>query len=142
MNSPTLGLAPDKTVREKNLGEKNAHTFVTHLINKKCFPNRKCDVLNRGFSGYTSAYNKHILPRILRCDNSPTGSIVAAAVLLGSNDSFRELRGLTVEQYITNMTDIISQFINDGIAASQIVLLTPPAVSEKMYTKYCEEQGK
>ncbi|KAJ7361793.1 isoamyl acetate-hydrolyzing esterase [Desmophyllum pertusum] len=32
---------------------------------------RKCDVLNRGCSGYTSAFNKLILPRILQCDNSP-----------------------------------------------------------------------
>ena len=103
---------------------------------------RKCDVLNRGFSGYTSAYNKHILRRILQCDNSPKGSTVAAVVLLGSNDSNTEARGLTVEQYITNMTDIISQFINDGIAASQLILLTPPAVSINMCTKYCEEQGK
>lgn len=66
-------------------------------------------------------------------------------MLLGSNDSVVEhldLRGITVEQYVTNMAEIISQFINDGISARQLVLLTPPAVSINMYTKYCEELGK
>ncbi|CAH3177328.1 unnamed protein product, partial [Porites evermanni] len=92
---------------------------------------RKCDVLNRGFSGYTSAFNKLILPRILQCDHSPKGSVAAVVLLLGSNDSVvadLDQRGLTVEQYITNMTDIILQFTNDGISASKVVLLTPPAI--------------
>jgi len=109
------------------------------------FIDRKCDVVNRGFSGYTSAFNKLILPKILKCDNNPKGSIVAVTVLLGSNDSVLESldsRGLTVEQYIENINNIMLQFINDGIPASQVVLLTPPAVSIEMYTKYCKEMGK
>lgn len=106
---------------------------------------RKCDVLNRGFCGYTSAFNKLILPKILKCDNNPKGSIVAVTVLLGSNDSVLESvdsRGLTVEQYIENINNITLQFINDGIPPSQVVLLTPPAVSIEMYTKYCKEMGR
>jgi len=106
---------------------------------------RKCDVVNRGFSGYTSAFNKLILPKILKCDNNPKGSIVAVTVLLGSNDSVLESvdsRGLTVEQYVENINNIMLQFINDGIPASQVVLLTPPAVSIEMYTKYCKEMGR
>ena len=66
-------------------------------------------------------------------------------MLLGSNDSVVENidhRGLTVEQYVANMTEIISQFINDGIAASKLILLTPPAISVDMWTKHCEKQGK
>ncbi len=109
------------------------------------FFNRKCDVLNRGFSGYTSAFNKLILPKILQCDNSPKGSIVAAVVLLGSNDSVLEdvdPRGITVEQYIANLTDILKQFMNNGIAANQLVLLTPPAISEVIATKKFAENGK
>lgn len=112
---------------------------------KEIVSNRKCDVLNRGFSGYTTAFNKLILPKILQCDNSPKGSIAVAVVLLGSNDSILEdvePRGISVEQYVTNLTDILTQFMNDGIAASQLVLLTPPAISEFMYEKHCREMGK
>lgn len=106
---------------------------------------RKCDVLNRGLSGYTSAFNKLILPKVLQCDNSPKGSIAAAVVLLGSNDSILadiDPRGLTVEEYVTNLSDILTQFMNDGIAANQLILLTPPAVSEVMFEKHCHEMGK
>ena len=112
---------------------------------KETVSNRKCDVLNRGFSGYTSAYNKLILPKILQCDNSPKGSIAAAVVLLGSNDSVLEHvdpRGISVEEYVTNLTDILTQFMNDDIAANQLILLTPPAVSEVMYEKHCRDLGK
>ena len=107
--------------------------------------NRKCDVLNRGFSGYTSAFNKLILPKVLQCDHSPKGSIAAAVVLLGSNDSVLpdiDPRGLSVEEYVTNLSDILTQFMNDGIAANQLILLTPPPLSEVMYEKYCQEMGK
>lgn len=109
------------------------------------FSNRKCDILNRGFSGYTSAYGRLILPRILQCDNTPKGSIIAAVVLLGSNDSViqeLDVRGTDIEQYAANMNDILSQFLNDGIPASHIVLLTPPAVSEDKREKFCKENGK
>lgn len=70
--------------------------------------------------------------------------MAAVVLLLGSNDSVvadLDQRGLTVEQYITNMTDIILQFTNDGISASKIILLTPPAISIDMYTAFCQEQG-
>ena len=109
------------------------------------FINRKCDVLNRGFSGYTSAYNKFILPKVLQSDNNPKGSAVAAIVLLGSNDAVcneTDPRGLTVEQYATNLMDILTQFMNDGMEASQIVLMTPPAVADDKYKECCAERGK
>jgi len=105
---------------------------------------RKCDVLNRGFSGYTTAFSKLILPKVLQCDNSPKGSIAAAVILLGSNDAILEdiePRGLSVEEYVANLTDILTQFMNDGIAANQLTLLTPPAISEVMYEKHCREMG-
>jgi len=65
--------------------------------------------------------------------------------LLGSNDAVLEdidPRGLSVEQYVTNLTDILTKFMNDGIAANQLILLTPPAISEVMYEKRCREMGK
>lgn len=32
--------------------------------------------------------------------------------------------------------------MDDGIAANQLILLTPPAISEVMYEKCCREKGK
>lgn len=68
-----------------------------------------------------------------------------AVVLLGTNDSVIEeldSRGTTIEQYAANMIDILTQFLNEGIPASHIVLLTPPAISEDMREKFCKENGK
>ena len=112
---------------------------------KETVLNRKCDVLNRGFSGYTTAFNKLVLPKVLQWDNSPKDSIAAVVILLGSNDAVLEdvdPRGLSVEQYVKNLTDILTQFMNVGIAANQLILLTPPAISEVPYEKHCHEMGK
>ena len=70
---------------------------------------------------------------------------MAAIVLLGSNDAVcneTDPRGLTVEQYATNLMDILTQFMDDGMEASQLVLLTPPAVADDKYKECCAERGK
>ncbi|EDO46329.1 predicted protein, partial [Nematostella vectensis] len=106
---------------------------------------RKCDVLNRGFTGYTSAYNRLILPSLLATDNTPEGSIVAVVILLGSNDSVLydiDQRGLELEDYTDNLRNIIHQFKQAGVPDKNIILMTPPPICEEMYEKSCLEKGK
>ena len=102
-------------------------------------------MLNRGFSGYTSAYNKLILPQILQCDNSPQGCIVAAVVLLGSNDAVLEdvdARGVPLPKFVEHMTSIIQQLIDALIPPDKIILLSPPPVCEEKYKQHCTETGE
>ena len=102
-------------------------------------------MLNRGFSGYTSAYNKLILPQILQCDNSPQGCIVAAVVLLGSNDAVLEdvdARGVPLPKFVEHMTSIIQQLIDAHIPPDKIILLSPPPVCEEKYRQHCTETGE
>ncbi|XP_033032489.1 isoamyl acetate-hydrolyzing esterase 1 homolog isoform X3 [Trachypithecus francoisi] len=47
---------------------------------------RKCDVLNRGFSGYNTRWAKIILPRLIRKGNS-LDIPVAVTIFFGANDS-------------------------------------------------------
>lgn len=47
---------------------------------------RKCDVLNRGFSGYNTRWAKIILPRLVR-KGSGLDSPVAVTIFFGANDS-------------------------------------------------------
>ncbi|XP_060042996.1 isoamyl acetate-hydrolyzing esterase 1 homolog isoform X2 [Erinaceus europaeus] len=47
---------------------------------------RKCDVLNRGFSGYNTRWAKIILPRLIRKGNS-LDNLVAVTIFFGANDS-------------------------------------------------------
>ena len=101
-------------------------------------------MLNRGFSGYTSAFNKLILPTILRNDNNPQDSIVACVILLGSNDSVLQgidRRSMTVEQYIDNMSAIIQQLLMAGLPNTKILLVSPPPIHLEKYTKHVEQMG-
>lgn len=47
---------------------------------------RKCDVVNRGLSGYNSRWAKILLPRLIGCQSSADDSISAVTVFFGSND--------------------------------------------------------
>lgn len=50
-------------------------------------PIRKCDVLNRGLSGYNSRWAKIVLPRLISTQNSADNSNIAAVtVFFGAND--------------------------------------------------------
>lgn len=49
-----------------------------------CF--RKCDVVNRGLSGYNTRWAKVILPRLIS-KNSGAESTVAVTIFFGANDS-------------------------------------------------------
>lgn len=47
---------------------------------------RKCDVVNRGLSGYNSRWAKIILPRLINCHNTADSNIAAVTVFFGAND--------------------------------------------------------
>lgn len=60
---------------------------------RKCVQNsdvhvyfRKCDVLNRGLSGYNTRWAKIVLPRLIHKDSS-TENTVAVTIFFGANDS-------------------------------------------------------
>ena len=110
------------------------------------FPSfRKCDVINRGFSGYTTRCNKLILPRLLSNDNNPEGGILAVTILLGSNDcedaSIENSRNVPINEYKENLKDICGQFKNVEVAFDRQVLITPPVLVEEAWTEYCTFKG-
>lgn len=47
---------------------------------------RKCDVVNRGLSGYNSRWAKMILPRLINGQNTADTNIAAVTVFFGAND--------------------------------------------------------
>ena len=104
--------------------------FASQLANKYI---RKCDVINRGYDGYTSQYLKHMLPRLLSQDHSEESSISIATVLLGTNDAVPN-RHVMKESYHQNMTSIINQLQQKDI--KHIILLSPPPVDHDSWNKY------
>jgi lysophospholipase L1-like esterase len=106
---------------------------------------RKCDVLNRGFSGYTTRSNKLLVPRLLENDNHPKGSILAAIILLGSNDcedaSLENSRNVPVVEYRENLKNICTQFKDAGVSFDFQILITPPAIDEEKWAEFCKLKG-
>lgn len=53
---------------------------------------RKCDVVNRGLSGYNSRWAKIVLPRLISKDSASSNHIAAVTVFFGANDCALEGR--------------------------------------------------
>lgn len=96
---------------------------------------RRLDVLNRGYSGYNTAWIKCVLPQIL----SSTAPVDAVTVLLGTNDAV--LKELNPEQHIplesfeSNLRGICELLLNRGVPKEGILLVSPPPLCERVRTK-------
>ena len=69
---------------------------------------RRCDILNRGYSGYTSRMILDILPKIVTREEAR--NIVAVTILLGTNDAVSKKKRpyhVPVSEYQENMKKII-----------------------------------
>ena len=98
---------------------------------------RKCDVINRGMSGYTSEYLQHMIPRLLEQDHRESCPIKIAAVLLGSNDANlkeESSRHVPLERYHQNLESIMKQLKEKNIET--IILLSPPPIDNDAYDNH------
>ncbi|XP_035751241.1 isoamyl acetate-hydrolyzing esterase 1 homolog isoform X1 [Egretta garzetta] len=107
-----------------------------------CF--RKCDVVNRGLSGYNTRWAKLILPRLI---SKSTGaeSTVAVTIFFGANDSaLKDLnpkQHVPLEEYAANLKSMIQYLKSVDITEDRIVLITPPPLQESAWEKECLAKG-
>ncbi|XP_027955096.1 isoamyl acetate-hydrolyzing esterase 1 homolog isoform X1 [Eumetopias jubatus] len=117
---------------------------------------RKCDVLNRGFSGYNTRWAKIILPRIIRKGNS-LDSPVAVTIFFGANDSaLKEVhleypcssrtdenpkQHIPLAEYAANLKSMVWYLQRAGVPGSRVVLITPPPLWEAAWEQECLLQG-
>jgi isoamyl acetate esterase len=97
---------------------------------------RRCDVINRGFSGYNSNNLKAMIPSIMS-EFDPV-SICGVTILLGSNDSaspINTIQHVPVSKYMLNIKWIIDYLIEWGINKSQIILISPPMKDEENWSR-------
>ncbi|CAO2604928.1 Isoamyl acetate-hydrolyzing esterase 1 homolog [Lemmus lemmus] len=105
---------------------------------------RKCDVLNRGFSGYNTRWAKIILPRLIRKESSMENP-VAVTIFFGANDS--SLKGenpkqhVPLEEYGANLRDMVQYLTSVGIPQERVILITPPPLHEAAWEKECILKG-
>jgi isoamyl acetate esterase len=101
---------------------------------------RRCDVINRGFSGYNTRYMKDLTPRIL--SEFPVKTICGVIVLLGSNDSAaNELQNVPLEEYRNNLRKILEDILNYGVNKDNLILVTPPKIDDKKWSNACKVLG-
>jgi len=133
-NWPNVLLIEDSLTQQ---GYSNSGKWVTLLAN---LFQRKCDVINRGFSGYTTRSLKHLLPAIVT--ESLAHDNIATVICLGANDSnlkeLNEAQHVPLSEYSNNLENIIEYLKNKGIGASKILLVPPPPCNEKMWRKALE----
>ncbi|XP_072490358.1 isoamyl acetate-hydrolyzing esterase 1 homolog isoform X1 [Notamacropus eugenii] len=105
---------------------------------------RKCDVLNRGFSGYNTRWGKIILPRLIR-KSSNAENIVAVTIFFGANDSALKDENpeqhIPLDEYVENLKTMIQYLKSVDVPESRIILITPPPLYESAWEKECIAQG-
>ncbi|KAK2533918.1 Iah1 [Columba guinea] len=105
---------------------------------------RKCDVVNRGFSGYNTRWAKLILPRLIT-KSTGAESTVAVTIFFGANDSaLKDLnpkQHVPLEEYAENLKSMIQYLKSVDITEDRIILITPPPLHEPTWEKECLAKG-
>ncbi|KAF4016615.1 hypothetical protein G4228_008200 [Cervus hanglu yarkandensis] len=105
---------------------------------------RKCDVLNRGFSGYNTRWAKIILPRLVR-KGSGLDSPVAVTIFFGANDSALKdenpKQHVPLEEFAANLRSMVRYLQSVDVPEGRLILITPPPLCEAAWAQECLQQG-
>ncbi|XP_068608429.1 isoamyl acetate-hydrolyzing esterase 1 homolog [Brachionichthys hirsutus] len=101
---------------------------------------RKCDVVNRGFSGYNSRWARMILPRLINSRTS-SDSVVAVTVFFGANDSAINEQHVPLQEYPENLKAITRHLASVGVSADKVIFIAPPPIREPLWEKECVSKG-
>lgn len=97
---------------------------------------RKRDIINRGFSGYTTKYCLELIQPILQHAINSKSKVDLISILLGTNDSV--LPGykqyVPVENTIKNLKEIVS-IIRKMLPETRILLIIPPPIYDEYYNQ-------
>ncbi|XP_071788537.1 LOW QUALITY PROTEIN: isoamyl acetate-hydrolyzing esterase 1 homolog [Asterias amurensis] len=100
---------------------------------------RKCDVLNRGFSGYNSTWGRIALPRCIPKEDIP--HIAMVTIFFGANDSvLEETRGakfVSLDDFSANLQDMVQYLVDGGMQSDNIIIISPPPLDDKVWSKGC-----
>lgn len=134
-------------------------------------PVRKCDVVNRGLSGYNSRWARIVLPRLISSQSSADDSTAAVTVFFGANDCALEgivlkraeyvisciylsnnshfstlvdknpQQHVPVSEYLENLKAISRLLTSVGVSPDKVIFITPPPLHEAAWEKECILKG-
>uniref|UniRef100_A0A3Q2P2Z6 Isoamyl acetate-hydrolyzing esterase 1 homolog n=1 Tax=Fundulus heteroclitus TaxID=8078 RepID=A0A3Q2P2Z6_FUNHE len=106
---------------------------------------RKCDVVNRGLSGYNSRWGKIILPRLISSQDAAENHIAAVTIFFGANDASLEDKNpqqhVPLKEYSENLKEISRFLTSAGVSADKVIFITPPPIHEPAWEKECILKG-
>ena len=91
---------------------------------------RKCDIVNRGMSGYNSNFLRMILPQILEEFNPDF--ICGIVIMLGTNDSAaNENQNVPLDKYKENLSYIVDHVLKfSKLKNEKIIVISPGEIFE------------
>nr|XP_060643557.1 isoamyl acetate-hydrolyzing esterase 1 homolog isoform X1 [Anolis sagrei ordinatus] len=105
---------------------------------------RKCDVVNRGLSGYNTRWAKIVLPRLV-CKDSNAKNTIAVTIFFGANDcalkDVNPKQHVPLEEYTSNLRSMVQYLKSVDIGEDKIILVTPPPLHEAAWEKECIAKG-
>ncbi|KAG8188050.1 hypothetical protein JTE90_009923 [Oedothorax gibbosus] len=104
---------------------------------------RVCDVIPRGFGGYTSRSGRIVLPHIFPENLS---NVEAFIIFFGANDysGVDDPSGhhVPLEEYSENIKNMIKYIEKIGVAKDKIILISPGPYCDEKWLKFCEQLGR
>jgi len=102
----------------------------------------KCDVINRGFSGYNTRMVGHFLPDSDIIQPDMVKRNIATFVFLGANDSVEPDQGqhVPIDEYQANLRKILDFLEGAGISKGKLVLVPPPPCDEEAWKRFIEKR--
>ncbi|KAJ2893451.1 isoamyl acetate-hydrolyzing esterase [Coemansia aciculifera] len=96
---------------------------------------RRLDVINRGYSGYTSRWVQPLVPMLSQW--SPR----LLVILFGSNDAMPppSTRHVPIAEFRRNIEQILASI---DLSATSVVLVTPPSLGVKLYEATNDDVGR
>ncbi|RMZ94976.1 isoamyl acetate-hydrolyzing esterase 1 -like protein [Brachionus plicatilis] len=97
---------------------------------------RKCDIVNRGFSGYNSNQIRIIVPKILH-EFKPE-MVCGIIVMLGSNDSTDPkalAQHVDLKRFSENMSNIADYILNWGLPKNRLIFVSPAKIYDEKWQK-------
>ncbi|MEE6476783.1 hypothetical protein FKM82_011215 [Ascaphus truei] len=118
-----------------------ANAWGSSLANKLV---RRCDVLNRGLSGYSTRWAKLVLPRLIPKSCHPE-NIVAVTIFFGANDcALKEenpQQHVPMAEYTENLKCMIQYLKTANVTPDKVILITPPPLHEPAWEIQCHTKG-
>ena len=105
---------------------------------------RRCDVVQRGFSGYNSTWCRQLLPYYYP-DNESVKNVAVFVIFLGVNDSCRPNttgQDVSVELFQENLEAMVEYLVGCcSLPRESILLLTLPPVHRDDFEAHCKKKN-